>query len=536
MYLNFYGLGKKPFQTSSDPSFLWLGEKHKEALATLRYGVMDNKGFLVITGDVGTGKTTLINALVESFAPNEMVCAIVTDPELKRLDFFNIIANAFGIPKTFHSKADFLIYFTRFLQFQAKKGRKTVLVIDESQRLSQALLEEIRLLSNIERSGQKLLNIFFLGQNEFLHQLAKTENRALKQRITLQYHLEPLTRHETNTYIRHRLRIAGADQPLFTSASLERIYEFSKGYPRLINIICDHALLSGYVYESSTIDETIVEECVKELEIEPVGDPVTSESGAPSSRPKPSPAQPSRPPARFRATSIIIIALLIALVAAAGILIYYLHSDPTKSIREKIQQLQSVIQRLEEKSIPVHRVPAQKSATAAEAEKVRPLPENRADAGHTETNAVNSPVPVQNSGSETGLTQEPENSPKHRLDAFLSERGNPFAVYLVHNSNKLTDADYALLDRFAAVVLPVGEVRLVVTGYTNSSDASAHNQTLPEFRANAVKSYLVGKGIPPSRIEAVGDGQRETIAASGRESRMVEIRVVTRAEGKKIRA
>jgi len=268
MYLNFYGLSKKPFQISSDPAFLWLGEKHQEALATLRYGVLDSKGFLLITGDVGTGKTTLINALVSSFSPHEVRHAIVTDPDLDRIDFFNIVAHAFRIPKTFQTKADFLIYFSRFLHYHHNKNKKVVLIIDESQRLSQELLEEIRLLSNIERQDQKLLNIFFLGQNEFNNLLEMTENRALKQRITLKYHLRPLTSDETQKYIEHRLKIAGTSKKIFTNGALKNIYEFSRGYPRLINVVCDHALLTGYVYEKPTVDAKIIDECRKDLEFE----------------------------------------------------------------------------------------------------------------------------------------------------------------------------------------------------------------------------------------------------------------------------
>jgi general secretion pathway protein A len=340
MYLSYYGLDKNPFQISSDPSFLWLGEKHEEALATLRYGVMDDKGFLLITGDVGTGKTTLINALVAGFTPHELVHAIVTDPALDRIDFFNIIARSFRIPKKFPSKADFLIYFKKFLLFQHKKGRKVVLIIDESQRLSQNLLEEIRLLSNIERKGKKLLNIFFLGQNEFLPLLNANENRALKQRIALKYHLEPLDREETARYIRHRLRVAGGGRELFTPAAIKKIYAFSKGYPRLINVICDLALLTGYVDEAAQIGPDIIEACRREFTFAPTAKakkvPIPREEA-------PAPDRARHPRAYF----VVVVVLLTALLAASAALIYSVRNDPVESIREEIRQLRTTIQQNE---------------------------------------------------------------------------------------------------------------------------------------------------------------------------------------------
>ena len=164
MYLSFYNLKTKPFQISTDPKFLWLGENYKEALASLKYGIMDNKGFLLLTGGIGTGKTTLINALVNSLGDNTIV-AIVPDPDLEKLDFFNFIANAFKIKKMFHSKGAFIIYMSHFLHNAYNNNKKVLLIIDEAQRLNPNFLEEIRTLSNIEKQNTKLINIFFVGQN-----------------------------------------------------------------------------------------------------------------------------------------------------------------------------------------------------------------------------------------------------------------------------------------------------------------------------------------------------------------------------------
>jgi type II secretory pathway predicted ATPase ExeA len=266
MYLSHYNLESKPFQMSTDPDFLWLGEKHKEALATLKYAVAENKGILALTGDVGTGKTTLINALIQSLG-DDTLAATIYDPSLGVLEFFNIISLAFNMGRTFDGKGEFLIYFKRFLKEVRAQNKKVLLIIDEAQRISNELLEEIRLLSNLEDEYVRLLNIFFVGQNEFIDILKEYKNRALRQRITLRYHIEPLTPIETEAYTRHRLKIAGAKAHIFSSGAIQEIFSFSSGYPRLINIICDHALLSGYVRELLIITEDIIKECKEELQI-----------------------------------------------------------------------------------------------------------------------------------------------------------------------------------------------------------------------------------------------------------------------------
>lgn len=266
MYRSFYNLKNKPFHTSSDPRFLWLGENHKEALATLKYGILDNKGFLLLTGDVGTGKTTLINTLVNSLG-GDVIVATVLDPGLSRLDFFNYIANAFGMDEYFESKGRFLLQFSNFLHKSHEAGKKILLIIDESQRLDNQLLEEIRLLSNIEKQNSKLLNIFFVGQNEFNDMLHKPENRAVRQRLTLNFNLDPLSRTETKAYINHRLQVAGTDKKIFTSAAVDEIFSYTLGFPRQINIVCDLALLSGYVSEKAVIDAEVIRDCVSDLTI-----------------------------------------------------------------------------------------------------------------------------------------------------------------------------------------------------------------------------------------------------------------------------
>ncbi len=266
MYLSFYQLDAKPFQITTDPEFLWFSEKHKESLAMLQYGIMENKGCLLLTGDVGTGKTTLINALEQSLGDDVMM-AVIYDPHLETIDFFNHLAAAFGINMRFETKGAFIRHFTNFLNTAFIKNKKTLLVIDEAQRMTPEILEELRNLSNIEKHYTKLINIFFVGQNEFINMLQAPECRALRQRMTVSYHIDPLTHSETGEYIRHRLKVAGAKGKIFNTGAIDEIYRFSNGYPRLINIICDLALVSGFVEEAKTIRRGIIQECANNLQI-----------------------------------------------------------------------------------------------------------------------------------------------------------------------------------------------------------------------------------------------------------------------------
>jgi type II secretory pathway predicted ATPase ExeA len=267
MYTTYYNLKIKPFQISSDAVFIWLGEKHKEALATLRCEILDNKGFLLLTGDVGTGKTSLINALIAGLS-NDVIYASVPDPSLDKLDFFNYIAAAFGIRGEFESKGKFLASFSRFLHKAYENKKKVLLIIDESQLMTQELLEEVRLLSNIvTKDSSPLLTIFFVGQNEFNEIIRRPENRAVAQRLTLNYSIETLTIEETGEYIQHRLRIAGTTKKIFNNSAIEAIYNFSEGFPRKINVICDQCLMRGYAEDQKIITSSIVKESAKDLRI-----------------------------------------------------------------------------------------------------------------------------------------------------------------------------------------------------------------------------------------------------------------------------
>ncbi len=264
MYDSFYNLAEKPFQIDTDPKFLWRGEKHREALANLQYGLLNQNGFVVLTGDVGTGKTTLVNALLATLDDSVFI-AKINHPSLQVVEFFNLVAKSFDSSVSSTSKSDLLLFFNSFLHQANEQGKTVLLIIDEAHRLSIELLEEIRLLSNIEANGRRLLNIIFVGQDELKPILSLPQCRALRQRITLFYEIQALSSEETLEYVAHRLKVSGLQGSLFTGAALHKIHAYSKGNPRMINILCDRALLTGYVRERKEIDADIIEECSREL-------------------------------------------------------------------------------------------------------------------------------------------------------------------------------------------------------------------------------------------------------------------------------
>ncbi len=266
MYLAYYNLNKHPFTISPDPGFLYLSEAHREGLAHLTYGVTHRKGFVVITGEVGTGKTTLIHTLLTKI-PQEVRVAFVSNPTLSREDFFYLLAEAYQLGAV-ENKAKFLVRFSHFLEKAYERDENVVLIVDEAHCLSEDLLEEIRLLSNLETPNSKLINIILVGQPELDAKLQSPDLRPLKQRITLYYHLPSMGREETFQYVKNRLVRAGAmDLDIFSDKALGKIYEYTKGVPRLINILCDRCMLTGFVKNCRTIDDKLIEECAGELNI-----------------------------------------------------------------------------------------------------------------------------------------------------------------------------------------------------------------------------------------------------------------------------
>ncbi|MGB5332847.1 MAG: AAA family ATPase [Woeseiaceae bacterium] len=267
MYTSFFGLNEKPFSITPDPRYLFMSERHGEALAHLVYGVTESGGFVQLTGEVGTGKTTLVRTLLLNRMPDNADVAVVLNPQLSVLEFLATICEELHIdvPHNRGSIKALTDALNRHLLKTHAEGRRTILIVDEAQNLSPAVLEQVRLLTNLETAKQKLLQIILIGQPELRELLGRNDLRQLAQRITGRYHLEPLTAEETAHYIEHRLKVAGALGEVFDPGAKKETFQLSQGVPRLINVICDRALLGAYSLESRRVDRRLIRRAAAEV-------------------------------------------------------------------------------------------------------------------------------------------------------------------------------------------------------------------------------------------------------------------------------
>ena len=271
MYTEFFGLTEKPFAITPDPRYLFMSERHSEALAHLVYGVTESGGFIQLTGEVGTGKTTLVRTLL-SQVPKKADVALILNPQLTAIEFLQSICDELGIsmPGDKGSTKALIDALNSHLLEAHAKGRRTIVLVDEAQNLAAEVLEEVRLLTNLETAKQKLLQIILIGQPELRDLLGRNELRQLAQRVTGRYHLQPLTEAETDAYISHRLRVAGALVDIFDERARREVYRLSAGIPRLINVICDRALLGAYSLGRRTIDRKLVRQAAREIKGEDI--------------------------------------------------------------------------------------------------------------------------------------------------------------------------------------------------------------------------------------------------------------------------
>src|SRR5450631_379929 len=267
MYLRFFGLNEKPFAITPDPRYLYLSERHAEALAHLLYGINESGGFIQLTGEVGTGKTTVVRTLL-SRVPHHADVAVILNPRVTPVEFLLTICEELGVALEAadrDSVKQMVDALNRRLLSAHAEGRRVIVIVDEAQNLSAEVLEQVRLLTNLETATQKLLQIILIGQPELRELLDRTDLRQLAQRITGRYHLMPLSREETKGYVRHRLRVAGATEEIFAPAALVELHRLSQGIPRVINVACDRALLGAYTQEIKKISAGLVRRAAGEV-------------------------------------------------------------------------------------------------------------------------------------------------------------------------------------------------------------------------------------------------------------------------------
>ena len=268
MYKKFFGLKENPFNVNPDPRYLYLTPNTQEALACLTYGIETRKGFILLTGEVGTGKTTLINKLLEWLHKERVFTAFVFNPRLSVSQFFDFMMADFGIPCESHQKGHMLVRLNQWLLDRYQAGERAVLVVDEAQNLSPQLLEEIRLLTNLETSTEKLLQIVLSGQPELEHKLNQPQLRQLRQRITLRAKTRQLTLEETQGYIEERMRIAGAENPdIFSPEAVAAVHRYARGIPRVTNLLCEHALVNSFASQQNPVPADVVEEVAHDFDL-----------------------------------------------------------------------------------------------------------------------------------------------------------------------------------------------------------------------------------------------------------------------------
>ncbi len=569
MYRSLYNMDSKPFAINPDPDFLWLGEKHKEALSVLQYGILENKVFLLLTGEAGTGKTIVVDALVRSLDKN-VKWTIIENPGLERIDFYNAIAHGFGIEKQFTSKVQFLIRFSHYLHKMYDEGQKVLLLVDDCHLLSQDMLEELRLLSNIEKENVKLLDIFFIGQPEFLSMLVLPKNRAIRQRLNLRAEIVPLNTNETADYISHRLKVAGSEVKLFTAKAVKAIAKYSLGIPRWINIICDHALVAGSVQGKSIVDHKVIAHCVQKLD-----SPVTlgyegfTDSSAQTAEPS-----VDEPPhnERERRSGVLIYAApcMILLVLGAYIWSIWQHSYKVITADKNIAHVTppSVVESsplavenpaeiteigefvgtgeetqakdaegiaLQTDDAPEENVasllvdetvPSEEPAQLEKVDKVQDNIEEMQEG--VESAGVADALPVVDI-QPLSIEMQPEAETKVVQLAPLEPK--KIVLALQPNSLQLTRAAVKDFDAFIAKLVMYPRARLLVKGFVSAKSNSPQNIKLSEDRAKAIQKLLVARGINAEHVQLQGMGNREPLASNAtsagrRKNRRVEIIVV----------
>jgi type II secretory pathway predicted ATPase ExeA len=268
MYKEFFGLRANPFNVNPDPRYLFLTRHTEEALACLTYGIQSRKGFVLLTGEVGTGKTTLINKLLEWLRLQQVATAFVFNSRLNVPQFLDYMMADFGIPSDSRAKSQILLRLYNWLLDRYRAGETAVLIVDEAQNLSDEVLEEIRMLTNLETFTEKLLQIVLVGQPELEHKLRQPQLRQLRQRLTLRAKTHPLTLDETRSYVQQRLRIAGSNgQLIFDPEAVESVYRYAGGIPRVINLLCEHCLVSAFVDQQKVIGPSVVDSVARDFDL-----------------------------------------------------------------------------------------------------------------------------------------------------------------------------------------------------------------------------------------------------------------------------
>jgi type II secretory pathway predicted ATPase ExeA/outer membrane protein OmpA-like peptidoglycan-associated protein len=492
MYLSSYHLNEEPFQNSGDSKFIWFGEKYTEALAILKYSLQENKGFVLLTGDKGVGKTLMVDTFLKSI-DDRVVAAMIPDPVTNYTEFAKILSHKLKMSRNFSSKGEFLIQFKSFLQETYAKNKKVLLIVDEVQKFSDDLLEDIRLLSNAGMACAELVSIFFVGRNEFVKILTKDSNKALRQRISIIYNIDPLNVLETRKYVNHRLRAAGSVKEIFSPGAINKIHLFSAGAPGMINTICDRAMQISHAAGLSTIDPKLIVNCVKELQQSKIL-AFDEHQIRPHWEKCEQPLFPKIKDLNWGK-------LNLAASLVSGIIIgsFWIHhsylnlSQPIPTAKKADRNLNS-----SEKSID----PGQKNPSL---------------------DVMNPKAAFADQQKFDKEASEPVSN-----DIALPQT---FRFFFQNNSKRLSPKDLVILNRLVNLIKRLPNCVIIIEGYTDSTGNYWHNKKLSKARADIVKHHLTRHGIDDARIQTFGMGTEKPIASNQTEAgrkmnRRVEIKLI----------
>jgi general secretion pathway protein A len=515
MYCQHFDLKRKPFSISPDERFLWLGEKHLKALSTLQYAIQENKGFLALTGDIGAGKTALIYRLIKTL-PKNVIVATISNPDLKFSDFYKVLAKKFNIKQPVNGKAGFLLLFKQFLKDAYKADKSVLLIIDEAHQLNFKLLDEILMLSNLVQDHHRLLNIFFIGQSEFYSILLDERGKSVRQRISVKYHIKALDAQETTEYIRYRLKIAKGNQEIFLPEAVKIIHRFSKGNPRMINLICDQALLTGYLKGSNYIDGAISKECARELDISK-----RIEKGAYKNKLEKS--EPSAPVHRTRKPSPSNRPFFVAIItgSAALCLLALFIFGLKKSLMmttDRVVKVDSF-----KKSNATKNADSQDKEKTIEA--LMPTPEIKEQALNSAPTLRSNSIAIQKTLSKE-QTQDPYKEwdkahnqlvygaasiPEKELIKVKFAESEPaltytdlkdldFLVSFKGTSMELKDDTFIVLNKVANLMNKHPAAEIILVKYRKPIIDSGYTKKRTELRINSIKSFFTGRGFDAEKL------------------------------------
>lgn len=537
MYSNFFGFSEKPFEATPDPRFLYLTEGLRETLATLVYGINERRGFIIIIGEPGTGKTTLLNAAADQFDENIKV-AFIFNTSLAFKDMLHMVLVDLNLAKTEENltKRNAIQRLNDFALKQNESSGNIALIIDEAQNLNRNSLENLRLLSNLQTRNHKLIQIVLAGQPELDITLQKRELRQLVQRIGLRRHTTPLNEKDAYEYIQHRLKVAKYEGPqLFGNRAKKLIWSYSQGIPRTINFLCDNSLLAGYALERKRIDSAIVEEAIQDLSgksfEEPFENSVSTEQdyhifqmeSCEDNIYQPTIAQEDQPNANLRETPkrYIISENMRELFSPNGKRFNKLEKTNIGVGRVKQVESESVVATKKQlrRGVPIFialiamlliivgirffKLDDRDSVTAYQNDRVPKLDTEKADTEKAPS------LPDRDLSLVKTDTERP--SP-------LSFPDDHLVIYFNHNSFEISDASLGIFNRLAKLLINKHETKILITGYTDSTGPKSYNKAISKRRAETVKNYLINKGVNLSKITAVGLGSQDFIASNETEN------------------